>query len=67
MTVKNLISNNEFNFNVKFKLISYDFDTDVETVLYNSEDKEDVPWELLYKNISAINQSKDGTVEIELI
>jgi len=67
MTVKNLIFNDEFSFNVKFKLISYDFDTDVETVLYDSESGQVVPWSLMYKNVSAINQGEDGTIEIELI
>lgn len=65
MTIKELIYNAEFNFNVDFRIIAYDFDADEGTVMYDSIRDSSCPQELLTKDIIAVNQDVDSVVEIE--
>ena len=73
MKLDDLIDNPEFCFNVKFRVVKYTptkDDVDHVDVLYESESEpSENPWpfELLYANISAINQDPDtGVIDIEI-
>ena len=68
MKVHELISNPEFSFNVRFQIQRYsptEKDIDRVIVLYDSEMKQAPKHDILMMNISAINQSDDGFIEIE--
>lgn len=73
MKIHELINNPEFSFNVEFTIYKYvppeKNDEEGECILkYDSKTfKEDVPVNILYEDISAINQANDGTVEIEYL
>ena len=70
MKISQLINNPEFSFNVKYKICRYEPSNGEEgevVLIFDSEKDSDISFDLCSKNISAINQAEDGTVEIEYI
>lgn len=69
MKVEDLLNNNEFSFNVKFRIVKYSptpYDPDYVNVLYDSEAHLSLNYQLMDMNISAINQNDNGTVDLEV-
>ena len=73
MKVHELIDNNEFSFNVRFMICEYvpakiGSNEEGHTILkFDSDIDKIIDPILLNQDITAINQIKDGTVEIEYI
>ena len=72
MKIKELISNNTFEFNVDFRVYNYipsaNSSEEGEMVLkYDSRWSFDIKPSILEEDITAINQSSKGIVEIEYI
>ena len=70
MKIWELVCNHTFDFNAHYKVYQYipRHNEEGECVLkYDSYSSFDVPRELWTKDITAINQATDGTVEIEFV
>ena len=67
MRIMDLVNNQTFCFNVRYRILRYDGPEDETTLVFNSEKECDIPWDVSLKDITAINQADDGTVEIEYI
>ena len=68
MKIRELVSNDEFGFNVPFRIVEVGdiVDNDVNlTVVYDSNSGEDIPAEILDRWICAINDNDAGGVDIE--
>ena len=69
MKVEDLLNNDEFSFNVKFRIVKYSptpYDPDYVNVLYDSEASTELDYQLMDMNICAINQNDDGTIVLEV-
>ena len=69
MKVEELLNNDEFSFNVNFRIVKYSptpYDPDYVNILYDSETSKELDYQLMDLNISAINQNDDGTVVFEV-
>lgn len=69
MKIHELINNDEFNFNVDYRIVKYSptpYDPDYVNVLYDSRKDKDIQFDLMYMNISAINTSKDRSIDLEV-
>ena len=72
MKIQELINNDEFSFNPRFRIYKYipsDFESDNEGEYKLEFDSDyaddDIGWEIMTTDISAINQAEDGAMEIE--
>lgn len=63
MQLRDLIFNDEFSFNPEFRVYYYNFDTNESELLGNSSDSLNEYYEWW---ITAINQSDDGVIEIDI-
>lgn len=69
MKVEDLLNNDEFSFNVRFRIVKYSptpYDPDYVNVLYASGQKEPPDYDLMDMYISAINQNDNGVVDLEV-
>ena len=66
MRISDLINNREFCFNVPFRIMKY-IGEDNTIEVYSYDNKNDIPYEVTQKWISAINIGSDGIVEIEYV
>ena len=69
MKVEDLLNNDEFSFNVRFRIVKYSptpYDPDYVNVLYSSWQKEPLDYDLMDMYISAINQNDNGVVDLEV-
>ena len=69
MKVEDLLNNDEFSFNVRFRIVKYSptpYDPDYVNVLYASGQKEPLDYDLMDMYISAINQNDNGVIDLEV-
>ena len=70
MKIRELINNSTFDFNVLYRIYQYIPEENVEgemVLKFDSYWSKEIPTEILDKDITAINQSISGRVEIEYI
>ena len=78
MTIRELVCNGDFSFNVDYRIIEYRIDDDDDgnileeteeiVVMWDSrEHTGEPPYELLKEDITAINQNDDGSLDIEYL
>lgn len=72
MKIKELVYNDEFEFNPHFRIYKYipDYSSSEEgevILKYDSYDDGGIPEELYEEDITAINQAINGTLEIEYV
>lgn len=73
MEIQHLINNDEFSFNVKYRIYEYqcpDIGSEEEgdmILKYDSEKDMEFETDLYWQTITAINQAEDGTIEIEYV
>lgn len=57
--------NGDFSFNFPVRIVKYDSETGTTKTM--CERGEDVPFDLMFKWITAVNEGEDGTMEIEYV
>ena len=64
MQIANLVMNKTFEFNVHYRIYKY-LGEDEMLLRFDSEKDNEIPWDVKFQTITAINMSDDGVVEIE--
>lgn len=78
MTIRELVGNGDFSFNVDYRICEYacgdneygsiDYEKEEITVKWDSRTEiGDPPRELMLQDITAINQNDDGSLDIEYV
>lgn len=70
MRIEELVNNAEFTFNVPFRILEYvgtEDDPDKTIKVFDSAESGDVPFDVMHRYISAVNEGDDGVIEIEYV
>lgn len=67
MRIHELVSNPTFSFNVPFRILKYIGGDETITVFDSESSAGDIHFDLMTKEITAINTGDDGVLEIEYV
>lgn len=73
MKIGELIDNGEFAFNTAFRICKYNppeigsNEEGESTLVFDSNKDSDIAYDIMCEDISAVNQGKDGALEIEYV